>query len=129
MGWLERANCNFITGHDGDTIELMPLVAFFSQRVREFIQWFFEQIDGAVGRETREYVDKYNDLHLWGKVHEASAQYRVVRSNHHHHRKRVEARLERASNETRGWRIIAADVNGELVVGDLEWPPLSSDLS
>jgi hypothetical protein len=126
-GWNKRAR-DFINGHDGDTIELMPLVAFFSERVREFIQWFFEQIDGAVGRETREFVDKHNDLKRYYDVHEASAQYRAVRSAENH-RKRVEARLERAENKTGGWRTIAVDGNGESVVGESDWPPLPPDWS
>jgi hypothetical protein len=124
-GWNASARA-YINGHDSDTIELMPLVAFFSGRVREFIQWFFEQIDSAVGRETREYVDKHNDFLLWCKVHETSAQYRAVRDTRHH-RQRVEARLERAKNKTGGWRIIAPDENGEWVVGESDWSPLSPD--
>lgn len=124
-GWNRKSRA-FINGHDGDTIELMPLVAFFSQRVREFIQWFFEQIDDAVGRELLEYVDKHNDLKRWYDVHEATAQYRALRNNHHL-RKRVKARLERAENKTGGWRIIAPDENGEWVVGQSDWPPLPPD--
>jgi hypothetical protein len=124
-GWNKKSRA-FINEHDGNTIELMPLVAFFSQRVREFIQWFFEQIDGEVGQETREYVDKHNDFQYWCRVHEASAQYRVLRNNYHL-RKRVEARLERANNKTGGWRIIAPDENGEWVVGASVWPPLPPD--
>ena len=69
-GWNKKSR-DFINGHDGDTIELMPLVALFSQRVRAFIEWFYAQIDAAVGREIREYVDKHNDLLRWSKVHEA----------------------------------------------------------
>jgi hypothetical protein len=124
-GWNKKSR-TFINEHDGNTIELMPLVAFFSQRVRDFIQWFFEQIDGAVGPETLEFVDKHNDLKRWYDVHEASAQYRALRNNHHL-RKRVEARLERAENRTGGWRIIAVDANGESVVGESDWPPLPPD--
>jgi len=101
-------------------------VAFFSERVRAFIQWFFEQIDGAVGRETREFVDKHNDLKRYYDVHEASAQYRMNRTSENHW-KRVEARLERAENKTGGWRTIAVDGNGESVVGESDWPPLPPD--
>jgi hypothetical protein len=124
-GWNKKSRA-FINEHDGDTIELMPLVAFFSQRVREFIKWFAEQIDAEVGQETREFVDKHNDLKRWYDVHEASAQYRALRNNHHL-RKRVEARLERARNKTVGWRIITVDPNGNGLVGDSDWPPLPPD--
>jgi hypothetical protein len=124
-GWNKKSRA-FINEHDGNTIELMPLVAFFSQRVREFIKWFFEQIDGEVGQVTREFVDKQNDLKRWYEVQEASAQYRALR-NTHHLRKRVEARLERAENKTGGWRIIAPDENGEWVVNESDWPPLPRD--
>jgi len=124
-GWNKRSR-DFINEHDGDIIELTPLVAFFSQRVREFIRWFFEQIDGEVGQPTREYVDKHNDFQYWYRVHEASAQYRALRNNDNL-RKRVEARLERAKNKTGGWRIIAPDENGEWVVGESDWPPLPPD--
>ncbi len=124
-GWNKKSRA-FINGHDGDTIELMPLVAFFSERVREFIRWFFAQIDGAVGREIREFVDKHDDFLRWCRVHETSAQYRMKRSSENH-RKRVEARLERAENKTGGWRIIAVGESGESVVGESEWPPLPPD--
>ena len=124
-GWNKKSRA-FINEHDGNIIDLMPLVAFFSQRVRAFIQWFFEQIDGAVGRETREFVDKHNDLKRYYDVHEASAQYRMNRTSENHW-KRVEARLERAENKTGGWRTIAVDGNGESVVGESDWPPLPPD--
>jgi hypothetical protein len=52
-GWNAKARA-YITGHEGDTIDLLPLVDFFTQRVSDFIQWFGEQIDIKVGRETRE---------------------------------------------------------------------------
>ncbi|MFL0294395.1 hypothetical protein ACJH6J_25600 [Mycobacterium sp. SMC-18] len=102
-GWNATSRA-FITEHDGDIIDLLPLVAFFSQRVREFITWFGAQIDGAVGQEAREYVEKHNDLRAWYKVHEASAQYRAVR-NSEHHRRRVNARLERAAYTPVSWRV------------------------
>jgi len=124
-GWGAQARA-YITEHDGDTIELAPLVSFFSGRVREFIQWFFQEIDKKVGRETREYVDKHNDLRNWYKVHETSSQYKVLR-NLHHLKERVKARLERAANKTGGWRIITCDGDGVCVVGESEWPPLPPD--
>ena len=99
---------------------------FFSERVSQFIQWFGEQIDAKVGLETREYVDKHNDLTAWYKVHEATAQYGVLR-NSGNLRRRVEARRERAANKVDGWRIIAPDENGEWIVGESEWPPLPPD--
>ena len=124
-GWTAKAR-GFIKSYEGDTIDLLPLVAFFSQRVGGFIHWFGEQIDEKVGSETREYVDKHNELTAWCKVHESSAQYRVLR-NSENLRRRVEARLERAANNTVGWRIIAPDENGEWIVGESEWPPLPPD--
>lgn len=124
-GWNAKARA-YITGHEGDSIDLLPLVVFYSQRVSEFIQWFGAQIDGEVGRETLEYVDKHNDLDNWYRVHEASAQYAAVRTSEYL-RQRVKARLRRASNKTGGWRIIAPDENGEWVVGESDWPPLPPD--
>jgi hypothetical protein len=120
-GWNARAR-TYITGHDGDTIELMPLVAFYSQRVREFALWFVQEIEGKVGLATREYVSKLNDFQTWYRVHEAFAEYRVVRSAEYH-RRRVNARLARAAIEKRGWRIITSNATGECVVGESEWPP------
>lgn len=124
-GWNKRSRA-FIEDHDGDIIELMPLVAFFSQRVREFIHWFFQRIDAEVGREMRDYLDKHNDFQHWYRVDEASREYRVLRNNFHL-RKRVRARLDRAANKTGGWRVIAPDENGEWVVGESDWDPLPPD--
>lgn len=99
-GWTAKSRA-FIDGHETDTIDLLPLVLFFSQRVSAFVQWFGEQIDGEVGRETFEYVDKYNDFCNWYRVHEASSQYAAVRTSEYL-RRRVKARLERAANKTGG---------------------------
>ena len=126
-GWNKKAR-DFIKHHDSDTIEVMPLVAFFSGKVRQFISWFFGQIDNEVGQEIREFVDKHNDLQYWCRVHEASKQYDVLRNNHHL-RKRVQARLDRANNKTGGWRVIAVDANGKCMVRESDWPPLPQDWS
>ncbi len=124
-GWTATTRA-FIEGHEADVIDLLPLVLFFSQRVSAFIRWFGAQIDGEVGRETFEYVDKQNDLGNWYRVHETAAQYRAARTSKYL-RQRVKARLERAANKTGGWRIIAPDENGEWVVGESDWPPLPPD--
>lgn len=124
-GWTAKARA-YITGHDGDTIDLLPLVLFFSQRVSEFFQWFTAQIDGKVGRETQEYVYKHNDLSAWYEVHETASQYRVLR-NSEHLRRHVKARLERAKIRNRSFRVIAPDENGEWVVGESDSPPLPPD--
>ena len=120
-GWNSRAR-TFIAEHDEEAIELMPLVQFYSERVREFALWFVGQIEGKVGLATREYVAKLNDFQTWYGVHEAFAQYRVARSRHYH-RRRVDARLARAAVEKHGWRNITSDAAGECVVGETDWPP------
>jgi hypothetical protein len=118
--WSSRAR-SFIVEHDQEAIELLPLVNFYSERVREFALWFVLQIEGKVGLATREYVSKRNDFQTWYGVHEAYAQYRVVH-NGEYHRRRVNARLARAAVEKHGWRIITSNAAGECVAGESRWP-------
>lgn len=124
--WSAPARQFITTKHNDDFIELPPLVDFFSGRVREFIQWFFQEIDKKVGPEIREYADKHNDLTFWYRVHEASGQYKAIR-NLEHLKRRVQARLQRAGYHPSVWRTITCDRNGVCVVGDSDWPPLPAD--
>jgi hypothetical protein len=56
--WGPRAR-GFITGHDGDSIELLPLLVLYSTRVREFCLWFWNQVEDEDGVRLAlsEYID------------------------------------------------------------------------
>jgi hypothetical protein len=123
-GWTAAAK-RYITIHNGDNIELLPLVALYSTRVREFFGWFWKQVEDHDGAEYREYLAKYREYWHWRSVegtwgHFGSEGRRVQ------FRKVAEARRERAKFGTRGWRVITLDEYGEWVVGEREadWPPL-----
>lgn len=124
--WGARAR-GFITGHDGDNIELLPLVVLYSTGVREFHKWFLEQVEDPIRLKLSEYRDKHDEYWAWRNVEGTwgqfggagkSVQYREV----------AKARLQRAACKTSGWRVIAQDENGEWSVGPREaaWPPLPS---
>jgi hypothetical protein len=124
-GWNVKA-CRYITDHDGEQIELVPLVALYSTRVRVFIQWFFDQLMEAGRADHDEYRAKNNEYWLWRHVEGSWGQYgpdgRRVQFP-----QVAEARLKRAEFPTSGWRLISPDAEtGEWVVGerDPEWPPL-----
>jgi hypothetical protein len=50
--WTTEAK-RYIDTHDGDNIELLPLVALYSTRVREFFGWFWKQVEDHSGAEYR----------------------------------------------------------------------------
>jgi hypothetical protein len=123
-GWTAAAK-RYITTHDGDNIELLPLVALYSTRVNEFFGWFWKQVEDHGGAEYREYLAKYFEYWHWRTVEDTWVHFgpdgRWVQFC-----KVAEARRERAKFGTRGWRVITLDEYGEWVVGDreAEWPPL-----
>jgi hypothetical protein len=122
-GWTAPAR-QHITTHDGDNIELFPLVALYSKRVREFFGWFWEQVEDQVRIEVTEYRSKSTEYGYWLKVESTVSQFgpdgkSVLKP------RLAEARRERAAFGTSGWRLIAPDAEtGEWVVGETDWPPL-----
>jgi hypothetical protein len=123
-GWTAGAR-QYITTHDGDDIELFPLVALYSTRVREFYAWFWKQVEDEVRLELSEYLCKHNEYCLWRHVEHTWANF-GMEGRRVQFRKAAEARLERAKFPTSGWRLFRLDENGEWVVGerDADWPPL-----
>lgn len=122
-GWTAGAR-QYITTHDGDNIELLPLVALYSTRAGEFFDWFWTQVEKG-GVEYREYRAKYLEYWHWRSVEGTWGQF-GQEGRRVQFRKVAEARRDRAEFGTRGWRVIALDEYGEWVVGEreAEWPPL-----
>ena len=124
--WKSAAS-QYITTHDGDNIELLPLVAMYSTRVHQFFGWFWKQVEDKGGVGLAEYIAKYREYWHWRIVEGTWVQFgpegRGVQF-----RKVAEARRERAAFGTSGWRIVTLDENGEWLVGEREpgWPPLPS---
>jgi hypothetical protein len=123
-GWNPGAR-QYITTHDGDKIELFPLVALYSTRVRKFCEWFWKQIEDEGRLEYSEFLAKHNEYCHWRNVEGTWGQFGLA-GRWVQFCKVAEARLERAKFGTSGWRIITLDENGEWVVGEREtdWPPL-----
>jgi hypothetical protein len=123
-GWTAGAR-QYIATHDGDDIELFPLVALYSTRVRKFYAWFWKQVEDEVRLELSEYLAKHNEYCLWRHVDRMSANF-GMEGRRVQFRRVAEARLDRAKFPTSGWRLYRLDENGEWVVGerDTDWPPL-----
>jgi len=122
--WNAEAK-RYITTHDGDNIELLPLVALYSTRVNEFFGWFWKQVEDHGGAEYREYLAKYFEYWHWRTVEDTWVHFGPD-GTRVQFRKVAEARRERAKFGTSGWRVITLDEYGEWVVGgrEAEWPPL-----
>jgi hypothetical protein len=122
--WTTEAK-RYIDTHDGDNIELLPLVALYSTRVREFFGWFWKQVEDHSGAEYREYLAKYREYWHWRTVEDTWVHFGPD-GTRVQFRKVAEARRERAKFGTSGWRVITLDEYGEWVVGgrEAEWPPL-----
>ena len=119
------AGRQYITSHASDNIEILPAIATYSKRVREFYGWFWKQIEDSARIEIFEYRDKSLELGHWLEVESTVSQFgpdgaSVLRP------RLAESRLRRAEFGTSGWRLLAPDENGEWVVGerDPDWPPL-----
>ena len=65
--WTAEAK-RYITTHTGDNIELLPLVALYSTRVRDFFGWFWKQVEDHRGAEYKEYLAKYLEYWHWRSV-------------------------------------------------------------
>ena len=123
-GWRSKGR-QYITSHAGDNVEILPVIATYSTRVREFYKWFWDQIEGSNYRDISEYRCKSQEFGYYLKVESTLSQYgpdgrSALR------RPLAAARLERAGFGTSGWRSITWDEDGEWVVGEREadWPPL-----
>jgi hypothetical protein len=122
--WRSKGR-QYITSHDGDNIEILPVIATYSTRVREFYMWFWEQIEGSNYRDISEYRCKSQEFGYYLQVESTLTQYGPDGKGALR-RALAAARLERAAFGTSGWRPIICDENGEWVVGEREadWPPL-----
>jgi hypothetical protein len=116
-GWSGAAR-RYINTHDGD-IEFLPVIVQYSTKVRAFAEWFWRLVEDQVRVDLAEYIGKNNEYMYWRHVESTWARYGPAGR-----RKNAEARLARAQAGTSGWRVIAADENGEWVVGESDWPPL-----
>jgi hypothetical protein len=123
-GWRSKGR-QYIKSHDGDNIEILPLLAIYSTRVRAFFKWFWEQIENSNYRDISEFRCKSQEFGYYLKVESTLSQYgpdgrSALR------RPLAAARLERAAFGTSGWRTLTRDESGEWVVGEREadWPPL-----
>ena len=123
-GWRSKGR-QYITSHAGDNIEILPLLATYSTRVRQFFEWFWKQIEGSNYRDISEYRCKSQEFAYYLKVEGTLTQY-GPNGRSALRRPLAAARLERAAFGTSGWRPITSDENGEWVVGDrdADWPPL-----
>ena len=67
-GWTAEYR-QYITTHNGDNIELLPLVALYSARVNEFFTvGFGNSLEDHSGAEYRDYLAKYREYWHWRTV-------------------------------------------------------------
>lgn len=115
----------YLTSQPNDTIEILPVIATYSTRVREFFGWFWAQIESSNYPAIMEYRCKSGEFAHYLLVEDTLVRFGPDGPSALK-RPLAAARRERAVFGTSGWRLITRDENGEWVVGNREadWPPL-----
>ncbi|GAC86332.1 hypothetical protein GP2_101_00010, partial [Gordonia paraffinivorans NBRC 108238] len=121
------ASKRFLKSQDGD-VDFLPLLEKYSQRAREFFQWFWEQIQEAVRIEVEEYYLKRSEFGYWLAEEQAKPDFEEGHGGNPIpgtlRRNRAKAHAERCEFGTTGWGGITVDSSGVAVVGESDWDPL-----
>jgi hypothetical protein len=122
--WRSKGR-QYLTSQPSDNVEILPAIATYSTRVREFFGWFWEQIEGSNYPAIMEYRRKSGEFAHYLQVEDTLVRFGPDGPSALK-RPLAAARLERAMFGTSGWRLITQDEIGEWVVGEREtdWPPL-----